>query len=68
MHLENTWTALFVAGSFGAATTCWSKLRDRIQRGVVNLCPLLLIELPPSTITVDEQLDLDKILEANRTL
>ena len=36
----------FVADKFGAATTHWSKLEDRIKRGVGNPCPLLLIGLP----------------------
>jgi len=40
----------FVSDKFGAATTHWSKLRDRIDRGVGNPCPLLLIGLPASII------------------
>lgn len=36
----------FVADKFGQATTHWSKLEDRVQRGVGNPCPLLLIGLP----------------------
>ena len=41
----------FVADKFGAATTHWSKLDDRIRRGVGNPCPLLLIGLPLSAVT-----------------
>ena len=36
----------FVADKFGAATTHWAKLEERIARGVGNPCPLLLIGLP----------------------
>ena len=40
----------FVADKFGQATTHWSKLEDRVMRGVGNPCPLLLIGLPDSLI------------------
>lgn len=40
----------FVADKFGQATTHWSKLADRVARGVGNPCPLLLIGLPSSVI------------------
>lgn len=40
----------FVADKFGAATTHWSKLEDRIRRGVGNPCPLLLIGLPVGVV------------------
>ena len=36
----------FVSDKFGAATTHWSKLEDRVHRGVGNPCPLLLVGLP----------------------
>lgn len=36
----------FVADKFGQATTHWSKLEDRVARGVGNPCPLVLIGLP----------------------
>jgi hypothetical protein len=36
----------FVADKFGQATTHWSKLEDRVMRGVGNPCPLLLVGLP----------------------
>lgn len=36
----------FVADKFGPATTHWRKLKDRIDRGVGNPCPMLLIGLP----------------------
>lgn len=40
----------FVADKFGEATTHWRKLEDRVQRGVGNPCPLLLIGLPDGII------------------
>ena len=41
----------FVADKFGQATTHWSKLEDRVRRGVGNPCPLLLIGLPADILT-----------------
>lgn len=40
----------FVADKYGQATTHWSKLETRVQRGVGNPCPLLLIGLPVSVV------------------
>lgn len=40
----------FVQDKFGMATTHWSKLADRVARGVGNPCPLLLIGLPVSVV------------------
>ena len=40
----------FVADKFGAATTHWTKLEDRIRRGVGNPCPLLLVGLPLGSV------------------
>jgi hypothetical protein len=40
----------FVADKYGAATTHWAKLHDRITRGVGNPCPLLLIGLPLASV------------------
>lgn len=40
----------FVQDKFGQATTHWSKLVERVNRGVGNPCPLLLIGLPSSAI------------------
>ena len=36
----------FVSDKFGVATTHWAKLESRVQRGVGNPCPLLLVGLP----------------------
>lgn len=44
------WSAMFFSDKFGMATTHWSKLQDRIARGVGNPCPLVLIGLPASIV------------------
>jgi len=41
----------FVNSKFGQATTHWSKLADRVARGVGNPCPLLLIGLPDTLLS-----------------
>jgi hypothetical protein len=43
----------FVADKFGQATTHWTKLADRVARGVGNPCPMLLIGLPRSVLFTD---------------
>ncbi|MGH6856692.1 MAG: BglII/BstYI family type II restriction endonuclease [Methylocella sp.] len=48
------WAASFVQDKFGAATTHWRKLEDRVHRGVGNPCPLLLIGLPAGLVTFGE--------------
>jgi Restriction endonuclease BglII len=48
------WSAAFVQDKFGAATTHWRKLEDRLRRGVGNPCPLLLIGLPATLVTFEE--------------
>jgi len=48
------WAAAFVQDKFGAATTHWRKLEDRVHRGVGNPCPLLLIGLPAGLVTFGE--------------
>jgi hypothetical protein len=52
--IATAWTDNFVANKFGQATTHWSKLIHRVERGVGNPCPLLLIGLPASIIVFDE--------------
>ena len=44
------WARRFVQDKFGSATTHWNKLRERIDRGVGNPCPLLLIGIPEAAI------------------
>ena len=51
---RDAWAAHFVSDKFGAATTHWRKLDDRIKRGVGNPCPLVLIGLPASIVTFGE--------------
>lgn len=41
---------LFVADKFGAATTHWKKLMQRVARGEGNPCPLLLLGLPRTAV------------------
>lgn len=40
-----------VADKFGQATTHWAKLMERIDRGVGNPCPLVLIGIPASVVS-----------------
>lgn len=47
------WAHAFVSDKFGEATTHWRKLMDRVQRGVGNPCPLVLIGLPDTIVTFD---------------
>jgi Restriction endonuclease BglII len=54
ISFREAWTTHFVSDKFGAATTHWRKLEDRINRGVGNPCPLLLIGLPASIVTFGE--------------
>lgn len=52
---RDAWVEHFVSDKFGAATTQWSKLEARVQRGVGNPCPLVLIGLPASIVTFGEK-------------
>ena len=47
------WARRFVQDKFGSATTHWHKLQERIERGVGNPCPLLLIGIPAVLIYQD---------------
>lgn len=40
----------FVADKFGQATTHWAKLEGRVERGVGNPCPLVLVGLPDAIL------------------
>ena len=44
-------TGVFVASKFGQATTHWAKLAARVERGVGNPCPLLLLGIPDTVLT-----------------
>lgn len=54
VSFRDAWVDHFVNDKYGTATTHWRKLEDRIQRGVGNPCPLLLIGLPDTIVTFDE--------------
>jgi len=54
VSFAEAWAAAFVQDKFGAATTHWQKLIDRINRGVGNPCPLLLIGLSEKIVTFGE--------------
>jgi hypothetical protein len=59
------WTDHFVNDKYGTATTHWRKLEDRIRRGVGNPCPLLLIGLPQTIVTFNEDVTvLNEIFDA----
>ncbi|UDF03008.1 BglII/BstYI family type II restriction endonuclease [Asticcacaulis sp. AND118] len=64
---EEAWARNFVQSKYGAATTHWRKLEDRVHRGVGNPCPLLLIGLPASVVTFGENLDTAAIAEGDET-
>ena len=49
----DAWTDNFVGNKYGQATTHWDKLMTRVQRGVGNPCPLLLVGLPASIVHFD---------------
>lgn len=51
---REAWVNQFVADKFGMATTHWSKLYDRVKRGVGNPCPLVLIGIPEGVVTFGE--------------
>lgn len=44
----------FVSDKFGEATTHWSKLDARVQRGVGNPCPFVAIGLPAGIVSFGE--------------
>ena len=60
---NDAWPQSFVQDKYGAATTHWRKLEDRVHRGVGNPCPLLLVGLPSSIVTFNEHLDVAAIAE-----
>ncbi len=41
---------MFVGDKFGAATTHWTKLQDRLARGVGTPCPLFLVGIPANVV------------------
>ncbi len=65
LSFAEAWARNFVADKYGAATTHWRKLEDRVHRGVGNPCPLLLVGLPSAVITFGENLDVAAIAEGD---
>jgi hypothetical protein len=65
LSFPEAWSISFCADKYGAATTHWRKLADRVHRGVGNPCPLLLIGMPASIVTFGEQLDVEAIAEGD---
>lgn len=51
LPFADAFTRTFVASKFGQATTHWAKLQARVERGVGNPCPLLLLGLPETILT-----------------
>lgn len=49
---QQAWVEVFASDKFGEATTHWRKLKDRVDRGVGNPCPLLLIGIPDTAVKV----------------
>lgn len=43
---------MMMATKYGESTTHWNKLTERLDRGVGNPCPLLLVGLPATCVTV----------------
>lgn len=53
LQFEDAWVNNFVKNKYGVATTHWEKLMHRVDRGVGNPCPLLLIGLPAAMVRFD---------------
>lgn len=49
-RFAEAWTKAFIADKFGAATTHWSKLAARLDRGVGSPCPLVAFGIPLSCV------------------
>jgi hypothetical protein len=57
------WSSSFCQDKYGAATTHWRKLEDRVHRGVGNPCPLVLIGLPSGIVTFGEKITIEEVLD-----
>jgi hypothetical protein len=69
LPFRDAWASQFVADKFGMATTHWSKLQERVLRGVGNPCPLVLIGLTASIVTFGEsKAEVVKLLGDQRDL
>lgn len=54
LQFADAWARNFVADKYGQATTHWTKLAARVDRGVGNPCPLVLIGLPSTIVKFDD--------------
>jgi len=54
LPFQQAWVEHFVSDKYDAATTHWRKLANRVQRGVGNPCPLVLIGQPSSIVRFGE--------------
>jgi len=50
---EKGWATVFAHDKFAESTTHWRKLKDRVDRGVGNPCPLVLIGIPKDVVVND---------------
>ena len=46
----SAWSHMFTQSKFGAATTHWEKLLQRVDCGVGGACPALLLGIPASAV------------------
>lgn len=61
---REAWSDFFVTDKFASSTTHWDKLQDRIDRGVGNPCPLVLIGFPDSMVTFgDDPIEVKMLLD-----
>jgi hypothetical protein len=61
LSFQDAWVRNFVSNKFGAAQTHWRKLMDRVDRGVGNPCPLLLIGMPSSIVTFNPEATIEML-------
>jgi restriction endonuclease BglII len=59
ISFTKAWTDNFIKNKYGESQTHWAKLMTRVERGVGNPCPLLLIGLPDSIV----KFDVDPVVE-----
>lgn len=49
-EFPEAWSKAFTSDKFGAATTHWAKLADRLARGVGSPCPVVALGIPISCV------------------
>ena len=54
LSFREAFSSKFTADKFGEATTHWRKLKERIDRGVGNPCPMVYLGLPSGIVTFGE--------------